>query len=104
MILPPERDASTTPPAARTLDKHDGLRALNHFLNSFIGFGAAAAIIITSDKDFYRLAGVFGFPPTVVMLRTGNQSTQFIAQLLIQRATTIAELEASGELGVLEPF
>lgn len=62
------------------------------------------AVIITNDEDFYRLAGVLGFPPKVVMLRTGNQSTQFIAQLLSQHVAIIAELNASAELGVLELF
>jgi hypothetical protein len=38
------------------------------------------------------------------MLRTGNQSTQFIAQLLFEHAAMIAELDASSELGVLALF
>lgn len=29
-------------------------------------------LIITNDDDFYRFAGAYGFPPKVVMLRTGN--------------------------------
>ena len=62
------------------------------------------AIIVSNDEDFYRLASVFGFPPKVVLLRTGNQSTRFIAQLLIQHFTLIEQLEASAELGLLELF
>ncbi|WP_310394381.1 DUF5615 family PIN-like protein [Hymenobacter sp.] len=29
-------------------------------------------IVITNDEGFYRFAGALGFPPKVVMLRTGN--------------------------------
>ncbi|MBK7937932.1 MAG: DUF5615 family PIN-like protein [Lewinellaceae bacterium] len=31
--------------------------------------------IITNDEDFKHLVERFGFPPKVVLLRTGNQST-----------------------------
>jgi len=33
------------------------------------------AIIITNDDDFYHFSNLYGFPPKVVLLRTGNQST-----------------------------
>ncbi|WP_019989487.1 DUF5615 family PIN-like protein [Rudanella lutea] len=32
-------------------------------------------LIVTNDDDFYNLANLFGFPPNVVLLRMGNQSS-----------------------------
>ena len=61
-------------------------------------------IVITNDEDFYRFAGVLGFPPKVVMLRTGNQSTRFMATLLTQHLDDIRQLDSSAENGVLELF
>jgi predicted nuclease of predicted toxin-antitoxin system len=62
------------------------------------------AVIITNDEDFYRLAGMFGFPPNIVLLRTGNQSTRFIASLLEHHMEDINALYTSDELGVLELY
>ena len=61
-------------------------------------------IVITNDEDFYRFAGVFGFPPKVVMPRTGNQSTRFMAALLAHHLNDIHQLNSSVENGVLELF
>src|SRR5688500_7599115 len=41
-------------------------------------------IIVTNDDDFLNLAGDKGFPPKVVLLRTGNQSNEYIEMLLIR--------------------
>ena len=46
----------------------------------------------------------YGFPPKVVLLRTGNQSTKFIAELLTQHVDDILSLLNSDELGVLELY
>lgn len=61
-------------------------------------------LVITNDEDFYRFAGALGFPPKVVMLRTGNQSTRFLASLLIQHFKDLQDLADSQENGVLELF
>ncbi|MBU6120017.1 DUF5615 family PIN-like protein [Hymenobacter siberiensis] len=61
-------------------------------------------IVITNDEDFYRFAGVLGFPPKVVMLRTGNQSTHFMAALLAHHLDNISQLYSSLENDVLELF
>ena len=65
---------------------------------------ARGYIVVTNDEDFYRFAGVLGFPPKVVMLRTGNQSTRFMATLVIQHLANIQLLDDSSENGVLELF
>jgi predicted nuclease of predicted toxin-antitoxin system len=35
-------------------------------------------IIVTNDEDFLNFGTVKGFPPKVVLLRTGNQSSQYV--------------------------
>ena len=49
-------------------------------------------IIVSNDNDFLNLADAKGFPPKVILLRTGNQSTKFIEQLLIKRYSLLAKL------------
>ena len=61
-------------------------------------------IIITNDDDFLNLANAKGFPPKVVLLRTGNQSNDYIEQLLILHQKDIAELSGTSEYGFLEIF
>ena len=42
-------------------------------------------IIVTNDDDFIDFLNLKGFPPKVVLLKTGNQSRFYITNLLIQR-------------------
>lgn len=58
--------------------------------------------IVTNDEDFNRLVQTRGFPPKVVLLRTGNQSTAYIAQLLVRLKADITDFAADNKLGVLE--
>ncbi|MBA4140138.1 MAG: DUF5615 family PIN-like protein [Segetibacter sp.] len=59
-------------------------------------------IIVTNDEDFVDIVNVKGFPPKVILLRTGNQSKLFLSNLLIQRKTEIEILESSTVTGLLE--
>jgi len=59
-------------------------------------------LIVTNDEDFLDLVNLRGFPPKVVLLRTGNQSTLFIANLLILRKENILALYESQDHGLLE--
>jgi predicted nuclease of predicted toxin-antitoxin system len=61
-------------------------------------------IIVTNDDDFLNLANVNGFPPKVVLLRTGNQSNSYIEELLIKHKADIDALYQSAEYGFLEIF
>ena len=61
-------------------------------------------LVITNDDDFYRFAGVLGFPPKIVMLRIGNQSTRSLAALLKNHLSTIQQLVDSPTDGVLELY
>ena len=60
--------------------------------------------IVTNDEDFLDLINVKGFPPKIILLRTGNKSRMFITNLLIQRKKEIEQLGDSSELGLLELF
>lgn len=59
-------------------------------------------IIVTNDEDFVDIVNIKGFPPKVVLLRTGNQGRLFLSNLLIQRKREIELLEKSNETGLLE--
>lgn len=59
-------------------------------------------IIVTNDEDFIDFINVKGFPPKVILLRTGNQSRLFVSNLLIQRKNDIELLNRSNETGLLE--
>ncbi|MBS1620213.1 MAG: DUF5615 family PIN-like protein [Bacteroidetes bacterium] len=59
-------------------------------------------IIVTNDEDFLDLVNLKGFPPKVLLLRTGNQSSLFIANLLKVHKPEIQSLYESKELGLLE--
>ena len=61
-------------------------------------------IIVTNDEDFLNFSNVKGFPPKVVLLRTGNQSSIYVEALLIKHKEAIASLAASEEYGLLEIF
>lgn len=48
-------------------------------------------VVVTFDADFYDLAKLYGPPPKIVWLRTGNTTSDYIARLLVIRADVIRE-------------
>ena len=42
-------------------------------------------IIVTKDSDFVDLSTLYGQPPKVILLKTGNKTWQVTAQSLIDR-------------------
>ena len=58
-------------------------------------------IIITKDNDFVDLMEIKGYPPKVVLLKTGNNSSQALMELLINAKQMIEDLEKS-DFGLLE--
>jgi predicted nuclease of predicted toxin-antitoxin system len=58
-------------------------------------------IIITKDTDFVDLLELKGFPPKIVLLKTGNNSTQALMELLINVKSMIEDLEKNN-YGLLE--
>jgi predicted nuclease of predicted toxin-antitoxin system len=61
-------------------------------------------IIVTNDDDFLNLSNLKGFPPKIVLLRTGNQSNSYLLELLIRHKDSINSFIFSEEIGVLEIF
>ena len=59
-------------------------------------------IIVSNDADFERLLYTFGFPPKVVLFKTGNQRTEYIANTLISKFSDIEDFFQSDEIGMLE--
>jgi predicted nuclease of predicted toxin-antitoxin system len=58
-------------------------------------------IIITKDGDFLNLLELNGFPPKVVLLKTGNNSSKALMELLINIKPMIEELKKN-DYGLLE--
>ena len=58
--------------------------------------------IVTNDDDFHSIASVKGFPPKVILLRMGNQSTHNMAEVLLKHFDTIEQFIHSQDHGVLE--
>jgi len=61
-------------------------------------------VIVTNDEDYLRLSLSKGFPPKVVLLKTGNQSSNFIYELLFAKKTAIEALSDSELIGVIELY
>lgn len=53
--------------------------------------------IVTFDADFYDLSLVKGIPPKIIWLRTGNLTTESIAQLLRGNAAHIKAFDENTE-------
>ena len=58
-------------------------------------------IIITKDNDFLDLLDVCGFPPRVVLLKTGNNSSQALFDLLVSIKDNIDDF-VNSNVGLLE--
>ena len=58
-------------------------------------------IIITKDNDFVDLLELNGFPPKVVLLKTGNNSSRALMDLLEDVKPMIEDLEKNN-YGLLE--
>src|SRR5215216_6001224 len=55
--------------------------------------------IVTNDEDFVNLINIKGFPPKVILLKTGNQSNHYIESLLIKHVADILLLNNNSEVG-----
>jgi len=60
-------------------------------------------IIITKDNDFLDLLEIKGYPPKVVLIKTGNNNSKTLAELLIDAKLKIEDLE-NNEYGLLEIY
>lgn len=60
--------------------------------------------IVSQDADFAEMAALAGFPPKVIWLRGGNQSTEAISALLRRHAEMIAAFGNDGDTACLEIY
>lgn len=60
--------------------------------------------IVTNDDDFYHLANLNGYPPKVILLRMGNQSSTDVLKTLLMHYDDIVMLAESTEYGLLELY
>lgn len=61
-------------------------------------------VIVTQDSDFNERSLVYGYPPKVIWLRTGNVSTQNIKHLLRKHHKDILSFEKDKILGCLQIY
>lgn len=60
--------------------------------------------IITNDDDFVDLSNLNGHPPKVIIFKTGNQTVQYLENLISIHLHVIKDFESQNEFGVLEIF
>ncbi|MFK8044209.1 MAG: DUF5615 family PIN-like protein [Crocinitomicaceae bacterium] len=58
--------------------------------------------IITFDADFYDFSIVWGHPPKIVWIRTGNKTTSEVEQILRKHSETIKKFKSDEKLACLE--
>ena len=61
-------------------------------------------IIVTNDEDFIDLLNLKGYPPKIILLKTGNQSNQYIEMLLIKHKENIGSFYNNDDIELLEIF
>lgn len=61
-------------------------------------------IIVTNDVDFLNLLDFKGFPPKIILLKTGNQSNKYLESLLIKHKEAIQSFYENDQIGLLEIF
>ena len=59
-------------------------------------------IIVTFDSDFYDLSLTEGHPPKIIWIKSGNLTSDYLADLLAKKATQIQQFSEDKELSCLE--
>ncbi|MBN2761697.1 MAG: DUF5615 family PIN-like protein [Bacteroidales bacterium] len=59
-------------------------------------------IVVTQDSDFNDLTALYGFPPKIIWIRSGNLRTDEIADLLEKKLKSIQDFIEDENLGCLE--
>lgn len=57
--------------------------------------------IVTQDSDFNERSIIYGYPPKVIWIRTGNISTEYVKELLIAHHADILLFAEDTSLGCL---
>jgi len=58
--------------------------------------------IVTFDSDFYDLSLLYGHPPKLIWIKSGNTTTKNLEKILTARALQIATFLADSEVSCLE--
>lgn len=59
-------------------------------------------VIVTFDSDFYDFSLVWGAPPNIILIKSFNQTTKFIADLLKSHKKSIFDFEKDESIDCLE--
>ena len=59
-------------------------------------------IIVTQDSDFNELNSLYGFPPKIIWIRTGNLKTEAIINILIDNYLDILKFIEDENYGCYE--
>lgn len=65
---------------------------------------AKTFIIVTQDSDFNDLNSLYGFPPKIIWIRTGNIVTHSIAEILVDYHSEISTFISDDDYGCFEIF
>ena len=59
-------------------------------------------IIVTQDSDFNDFNSLYGFPPKIIWIRTGNLKTEELANILKNHIAEIKDFESNPNFGCFE--
>lgn len=59
-------------------------------------------IIVTQDSDFNDLNSLYGFPPKIIWIRTGNVKTQSVVDILSDYSDEIEKFIKDDKFGCFE--
>lgn len=91
---------SGTFPGSTTLKRERLINAQDFEIWEYARKNAFA--IVTQDADFNDLNSLYGFPPKIIWMRTGNLKTEEIADILMNYSEEIKEFANNDELGCFE--
>lgn len=84
-------------PATITHVKDVGLTDANDYAIFMYARANQFDAIVTLDDDFVKLLNLHSAPPKIIWIRTGNCSTAFLADLLLDKAPIIKDFVNSTE-------
>jgi predicted nuclease of predicted toxin-antitoxin system len=59
-------------------------------------------VIVTQDSDFNELNSLYGFPPKIIWIRSGNLKTKLLVEILIQSESEIHKFLDDENYGCFE--
>lgn len=58
--------------------------------------------IVSKDADFNDISALYGYPPKIIWIRSGNTATQAIIELLLNKNKVIQAFLDNKKMGLLE--